>query len=499
MTIPEELEVPVPMSPVLPSDHGAESSLLNDVEQKYFAEFLDQIWGPDESTSATQQSSLPHPDLHSAQPPQPSLQNPPTHGGATIEQPTVFGNFYHPNSQPWQNQTRISVPPNTIEGYSQFGDHGGTRSGAPTPAFHVRQQIPQSQHYRQRHEQLQRLHPHQHLAEPWTRRSGDQSHISQSLPPLYIQTPRQDLASHHLPAAHLDTHRTHPSSAPLSQPAKDHPQNREPPNRLSDAAVGNGAEVLRMQQQLPAEGKSPRPPSPAARVREPSSEDDAGSNAGKTVAKGLAGKKAAKPRTTKAKAAKEAKRRNGRELLTEQEKRTNHIVSEQKRRTLIRSGFKSLSELVPGQSSGNLGTSKSVILHNTVGFIKHLEYGNRALSEQLERLNRRYEMKVSATAGQPSAPPQHERHHHHAQQPQQQHTSSSAPYPQPYSSSSSVSSLAPSSLQSAPLSSSASSVSLATTHQRQLPHQPPDRRKQRQHSSESEGSADDDDATPSPA
>ncbi|KAJ3278510.1 hypothetical protein HK104_002281, partial [Borealophlyctis nickersoniae] len=84
-------------------------------------------------------------------------------------------------------------------------------------------------------------------------------------------------------------------------------------------------------------------------------------------------------------------RRAGKELLTEEEKRANHIMSEQKRRNMIRSGFKSLSELVPGLKGGNAGSSKSVILSKTVDFIKGLEEGNRALADELLALQRRAE------------------------------------------------------------------------------------------------------------
>ncbi|RKO86231.1 hypothetical protein BDK51DRAFT_11900, partial [Blyttiomyces helicus] len=71
------------------------------------------------------------------------------------------------------------------------------------------------------------------------------------------------------------------------------------------------------------------------------------------------------------------------EVLTEEEKRTNHIVSEQKRRNLIRTGFKGLTDLVPGLKGGAAGSSKSVILMKTVEFIQALEEGNRGLAEEL--------------------------------------------------------------------------------------------------------------------
>jgi hypothetical protein len=104
-----------------------------------------------------------------------------------------------------------------------------------------------------------------------------------------------------------------------------------------------------------------------------------------------------------------------RPLLTVAEKRSNHILSEQKRRDAIRLGFKDLVELLQageavsgihigvgedeinaktgkkkgkgrgrkGEASG--GASKSVVLGQGVRYIKWLERGNRALLEELER------------------------------------------------------------------------------------------------------------------
>lgn len=46
--------------------------------------------------------------------------------------------------------------------------------------------------------------------------------------------------------------------------------------------------------------------------------------------------------------------------LTEQEKKNNHIASEQKRRTAIRQGFDRLTEIVPGLEGQ--GRSESVVL-----------------------------------------------------------------------------------------------------------------------------------------
>lgn len=53
--------------------------------------------------------------------------------------------------------------------------------------------------------------------------------------------------------------------------------------------------------------------------------------------------------------------------LTDQEKKNNHIASEQKRRAAIREGFDRLTELVPGLEGQ--GRSESIVLQKTVEFM----------------------------------------------------------------------------------------------------------------------------------
>ncbi|KAF7887734.1 hypothetical protein EAF00_010028 [Botryotinia globosa] len=71
-----------------------------------------------------------------------------------------------------------------------------------------------------------------------------------------------------------------------------------------------------------------------------------------------------------------------RENLTEDQKRENHIKSEQKRRTLIREGFEDLGELVPGLRGG--GFSKSAILVMTADWLEELMQGNEALRNKID-------------------------------------------------------------------------------------------------------------------
>ncbi|KAL2694461.1 hypothetical protein Neosp_001039 [[Neocosmospora] mangrovei] len=73
-----------------------------------------------------------------------------------------------------------------------------------------------------------------------------------------------------------------------------------------------------------------------------------------------------------------------RENLTEEQKRENHIRSEQKRRTLIKEGFEDLCDLVPGLRGG--GFSKSTMLTMAAEWLDDLLKGNEVLSAQLAAL-----------------------------------------------------------------------------------------------------------------
>lgn len=70
-----------------------------------------------------------------------------------------------------------------------------------------------------------------------------------------------------------------------------------------------------------------------------------------------------------------------RENLSEEQKRTNHILSEQKRRNLIRQGFDDLCSLVPGLRGG--GFSKSAMLTQAADWLEDLLRGNEILRSQL--------------------------------------------------------------------------------------------------------------------
>ncbi|OCK77333.1 hypothetical protein K432DRAFT_384787 [Lepidopterella palustris CBS 459.81] len=54
--------------------------------------------------------------------------------------------------------------------------------------------------------------------------------------------------------------------------------------------------------------------------------------------------------------------------LTDQEKKNNHIASEQKRRQAIRDGFDRLANIVPGMEG--MGRSEAVVLEATIKYMK---------------------------------------------------------------------------------------------------------------------------------
>ncbi|RFU28016.1 hypothetical protein B7463_g8332, partial [Scytalidium lignicola] len=80
-------------------------------------------------------------------------------------------------------------------------------------------------------------------------------------------------------------------------------------------------------------------------------------------------------------------KKSGRENLTEDQKRENHIRSEQKRRTLIREGFEDLNDLVPGLKGG--GFSKSTVLVMAAEWLEELIRGNEVLRNRVREMEGR--------------------------------------------------------------------------------------------------------------
>ncbi|KAI5208850.1 hypothetical protein E4T42_03512 [Aureobasidium subglaciale] len=71
--------------------------------------------------------------------------------------------------------------------------------------------------------------------------------------------------------------------------------------------------------------------------------------------------------------------------LTEQEKKNNHIASEQKRRQAIREGFDRLAEIVPNMSGQ--GRSEAVMLSATVTYMRAQLAKKDTLKEIAAKLN----------------------------------------------------------------------------------------------------------------
>ncbi|KAL1900884.1 hypothetical protein Sste5346_001945 [Sporothrix stenoceras] len=120
----------------------------------------------------------------------------------------------------------------------------------------------------------------------------------------------------------------------------------------------------------PPSQSSASPPNLLPAAAEPSSTDGVGSDAGSAAP------------TKRRRSAALAK--PPRENLTEEQKRENHIKSEQKRRTLIKTGFEDLCILVPGLQGGNL--SKSLVLTTASSWLSELLDGNKRLETELQSM-----------------------------------------------------------------------------------------------------------------
>lgn len=71
--------------------------------------------------------------------------------------------------------------------------------------------------------------------------------------------------------------------------------------------------------------------------------------------------------------------------LTEEEKKQNHIQSEQKRRQAIREGFDQLCTIVPGMA--NQGRSEAVVMSATLDYLKAQLADKESLRERAMDMN----------------------------------------------------------------------------------------------------------------
>ncbi|MCJ1250153.1 hypothetical protein MMC30_007379 [Trapelia coarctata] len=97
--------------------------------------------------------------------------------------------------------------------------------------------------------------------------------------------------------------------------------------------------------------------------------------------------------TTQARGSQSADRKSGRENLTDEQRRNNHIHSEQKRRNAIKDGYDELIGFVPGLKAG--GFSRSASMTQAVDWLKELMSNNVRLRIQLDRLKEGVGARVS--------------------------------------------------------------------------------------------------------
>ncbi|KAL8797181.1 MAG: hypothetical protein Q9195_000648 [Heterodermia aff. obscurata] len=76
--------------------------------------------------------------------------------------------------------------------------------------------------------------------------------------------------------------------------------------------------------------------------------------------------------------------KNNRQVLSEEQKKTNHIISEQKRRDLIRRGYEGIQVLVPALK--NTKTSKGGMLESAANWLDDILRSNDVLRQQLSSL-----------------------------------------------------------------------------------------------------------------
>ncbi|KAJ2883196.1 Transcription factor [Coemansia aciculifera] len=89
------------------------------------------------------------------------------------------------------------------------------------------------------------------------------------------------------------------------------------------------------------------------------------------------------PAAAKTRASRVTKKKG--ELLTEDEKKANHIASEQKRRQNIRTGYDQLIQIVPTLTPSQ--RSEALILQKTVEYIKYLLMEREILEGQMKDAN----------------------------------------------------------------------------------------------------------------
>ena len=192
--------------------------------------------------------------------------------------------------------------------------------------------------------------------------------------------------------AFLETMRRHPSSAESTRPSSPvHPHSTTPHSRTK--SVGRAKDEddqdsrprkrrkSKFQEEADDDDESPASATNKAGSKKRKSIKKASSNDSPTPSSEQGHKR------RKSTAGSNATAKTARENLTEDQKRENHIKSEQKRRTLIREGFEDLGELVPGLRGG--GFSKSAVLIMAADWLEDLIQGNEVLRRRLDSMQGR--------------------------------------------------------------------------------------------------------------
>lgn len=175
-------------------------------------------------------------------------------------------------------------------------------------------------------------------------------------------------------------------SAPNTRPSSP-PNARSAPWPVSNGTIKNSDHSQTEDEGSKDEDASPRKRRRVSVKREEDEDEDASSLRPKRKTKSS---NKVKPRqgSTDASSRKSRQQQNSakaaKENLTEEQKRTNHILSEQKRRNLIRQGFDELCALVPGLRGG--GFSKSAMLTQSADWLEEVLHGNAILRKQLAEL-----------------------------------------------------------------------------------------------------------------
>ncbi|KAK7204136.1 hypothetical protein BZA70DRAFT_281573 [Myxozyma melibiosi] len=95
------------------------------------------------------------------------------------------------------------------------------------------------------------------------------------------------------------------------------------------------------------------------------------------------------------------------ELLTAEEKKANHIASEQKRRQAIREGFNRLTEVVPGLTKSQ-GRSETIVLQKTLAYLKDQLSENQSLVQQITDLGGTFPPSLKVVVNNDYVPPDYD-------------------------------------------------------------------------------------------